>query len=138
MDAVMIECKQDNDELSFAEEDLSTVNTSAVEVGLWEYECMGSALSVGATTAGWILKAGEKVLVDLRVPAHGRRSKETSISQDTTSVLDRIWLRLNDGRGWVPKTDVDGNALMKFVKMVNPLLSTTKAIGGQAVAEDQR
>jgi len=140
MDPVMIECKQDHEEPGFAEEDLSTANTSAVEVGLWEYECMGRTLSVGATTAGWILKAGEKVLVDLRVPAHGRRSKETSISQDRTNVLDRIWLRLNDGRGWVPKTDVDGGALMKFVKMVNPVLamSSAKATGGQAVAEDQR
>lgn len=117
-EAVMVECKQDLEKESkdlADQEDLQ--QASAVEVGLWEYECVGPTLAIGATTGGWLLSPGEKVLVDLRVPANGQKAKETSVAEIKATVFNRIWFRLNDGRGWVPKTDSAGEALLRFVRV---------------------
>jgi hypothetical protein len=119
---VIQECTEDTTQDVPPDHDHSAGHSAnAAEVGLWEYEVVGhAALAIGASYSGWKLARGEKVMVDLRVPANGQKAKEVSVSQSKPTIVNRIWLRLNDGRGWVPKTTEDGTALLKFVRMASP------------------
>lgn len=118
-EVVMAECTEDRVEPHVGEQQTG-MQANAVEVGLWEYEAVGNVPAIGASLAGWVVPSGAKVVVDVRVPANGQRSKEKGAARRKPTVVNRIWLRLSDGRGWVPKTDLDGTALLKFVKMAAP------------------
>lgn len=103
-----------------AEEPVINLKTGGiVELGMWEYEVMEEVLALGSSTSGWLLGRGDVVLVDMRVPANGLKVKETS-SHTAVTPETRIWLRLHDGRGWIPKTQIDGLPNVRFVKVPAP------------------
>jgi len=113
---VMAKCEPEDQEQDKDQFGYSNSAIGAVEVGLWEYEVMGRSLAIGITTIGSVLEQGEKVCVDLRVPANGQTPEETSTTRIKLTAANRIWLRLEDGRGWVPKSSEDGSSLLKFVR----------------------
>lgn len=119
-DVVMAECK-DGEADPFKEDSTNTTSkgavpkSSALEAGLWEYQCVEETLAIGGSESGNVIFKESKVLVDYRVPANDQKSKDTG----KPTVKNRIWLKLSDGRGWVPKTGVDGAPLFKFVRMAN-------------------
>mmetsp|Transcript_83462 Transcript_83462/g.131471 ORF Transcript_83462/g.131471 Transcript_83462/m.131471 type:complete len:496 (+) Transcript_83462:116-1603(+) len=120
---VMAECKEEIS-AELEEEQSHGKAMNAAEVGMWEYEILQSVLAIGASISGWLLRRGDKVFVDMRVPANGRKEVKNSADDPLT----RIWLRLNDGRGWLPKTDVSGTPIVRFRKMagVEPRLTISK------------
>jgi len=93
---------------------LDQTTMSAVESGLWQYQVLEKPiLSTGNVLNGSMLQPNEVFAVDLRAPASGKKTKEVS-AKAKNSQLDRIWLRLYDGRGWIPKVDTDGKPLVRF------------------------
>lgn len=85
-----------------------------VEHGLWKYEVLDRAIVVlGLAINGITLEPGTVFLCDMRVPGNGKRAKEVSV-KSAQSVLSRTWLRLDDGSGWLPKTDMDNKPLVRF------------------------
>lgn len=114
---VIAEC--DEQKTDADDSTMSLKTGGVVELGMWEYEVMDEVLAIGSSTSGWILPQGEIIFVDMRVPANGLKVKETS-SHSVITMDTRIWLRLHDGRGWVPKTNVDGNPNVRFVKVPAP------------------
>lgn len=118
---VLTECVEDKEEAE--EEEVLTPRgdsenkpkKNAVETGLWQYQVLSKPiLAVGSSLQGKLLHSGEKVHVNMRVPANGEKGKEWSVKARTT-ITNRIWLRLSDGRGWIPKSDVDGEPLVRFI-----------------------
>mmetsp|Transcript_147331 Transcript_147331/g.274510 ORF Transcript_147331/g.274510 Transcript_147331/m.274510 type:complete len:447 (+) Transcript_147331:81-1421(+) len=118
-EVVMSECVEEREEAE--EEEVQTPRSAAetkrnaVETGLWQYQVMAQPiLAVGSSLQGKLLYPAEKVHVNMRVPANGEKGKEWSVKARTT-ITNRIWLRLSDGRGWIPKSDVDGEPLVRFI-----------------------
>jgi hypothetical protein len=103
---------------------------SGIEKGLWEYVALRHVLIIGGSTTGHILERGEKCYIDLRVPADGQKQAAIRASATASQSLatqlkakptveTRIWLRLDDGRGWVPKTHLDGSSQLSFLKIAD-------------------
>jgi len=114
-EVVMAECKQELSTDFVGEEQAHGKSMNAAEVGMWEYEVMQSVLAIGASISGWMLRRGDKVFVDMRVPANGQKE----VRESGGNPITRIWLRLNDGRGWLPKTDLSGTPVVRFRKMAS-------------------
>lgn len=131
---VMAECRVE-DSGDVLEEEHGAKAMNAAEVGMWEYEVMENVLAVGASVSGWMLRRGDKVFVDMRVPANGQKEVKNATNNPST----RIWLRLNDGRGWVPKTDLSGTQLVRFRKMASGTDSThyKRTSSNQSADSDQ-
>lgn len=88
---------------------------TGVESGLWQYQVLDEpVVCYGNTLNGSTLMPKETFAVDLRAPASGKKTKEVSAKTGKSPVLDRTWLRLYDGRGWIPKEDTDGKPLVRF------------------------
>jgi len=113
---VISECDEQKEDT--ADPAMNMKTGGSVEVGTWEYEVIDQVLAIGSSTSGWLLAIGEIIFVDMRVPANGLKVRETS-SRQAPSSETRIWLRLHDGRGWIPKTHVDGLPTVRFRKVPN-------------------
>lgn len=96
---------------------LIPVTDSVVEVGTWSY-LVGDmpVLAIGTKPFGVFLTPGETVQVDKK--CWGRGAAPTAESSS------RHWLRLADGRGWVPLT-----ALATGQALLLPLLSAESTAG---------
>jgi len=84
--------------------------SDAVEVGEWRY-VVGElpVLAIGARQFGELLEPGESVKVDKRAFAGG----DAPPGGGAWTAASRVWLRLRDGRGWVPETAPGGRALLR-------------------------
>jgi len=114
---VLIHCEDVTEASQPENNNAPAKQATLLERGSWLYEALNDpVLILGTDKHGLFLQPGEAVQVDMRVSANGQLSKEVS-SKTTTSVLNRIWLRLEDGRGWIPKTDTQSKPLVKFLSM---------------------
>lgn len=93
--------------------DFLPATDQVVNVGKWSYS-VGSApvLAIGSKEFGVVLNPGERVKVDRTCYADGEEARRQRGA--TKFMTRRKWLRLSDGRGWVPETDVRGKALMRL------------------------
>lgn len=81
--------------------------THVVESGKWTYVAgYEPILAIGTRPHGTHICPGDVVLVNMRSFANGDAPSPHS------SKSSKMWLRLNDGRGWVPETGLDGKSLM--------------------------
>jgi len=82
----------------------------------WDYEVVGNpVLALGNWQNGALLHPGEKVGVTVRATASGRSlSTAMTDSKNSDEFVDRVWLKLSDGRGWVPKTNMQGTMHARF------------------------
>lgn len=112
---VMAECDEGQIPASKEDGDIGErAKRSGVEVGVWQYRILGKhILAVGSTLTGRLLRPGENITVNMRAPANGAKSREVSTATNQT-IRNRVWLRLSDGRGWIPKTGQQGQALVRF------------------------
>lgn len=79
-----------------------------VEVGLWTYIVgIDPVMAIGSFRNGHLVAPGSVVKVDKRANSNGNPHR-----MGTNTMQNRIWLRLGDGRGWVPETDETGRKLM--------------------------
>lgn len=106
-DVVLKECGQEFDK----DASLDVMNalpptTEVVEVGQWTY-VVGKepVLAIGTRPHGTYISPGDVVLVNMSAFARGDPPRTPA---DTATK----WLRLLDGRGWVPEKGTRGNALM--------------------------
>lgn len=75
---------------------------AVVEVGVWNYVVQKRPiLCIGTRQYGTWLSPGDIVKVDKRCSANGNMHRNELIQE-------RVWLRLMDGRGWVPVHADDG------------------------------
>lgn len=118
---VMELCDQPKGDATLAQEAAEAIESesdfkakSGVEQGLWQYQVLENpVLAIGIGPSGWWLSPGESFTVDLRAPANGQKVKEVS-TKVAQKLATRIWLRLNDGRGWIPKNDASGRPFVRF------------------------
>jgi len=135
-EVVMAECTEENGASMRVSEQDSALKANAVQIGMWEYETTRRVLAVGGSIAGCILEKGEKIKIDLRVPADGQKPEKTRMAQSRPPVAKRTWLRLNDGRGWVPKTDEDSRTLLRFLRIPGapkPGVSSRRASSSESI-----
>jgi len=104
-DSVMKECDAEvvHGETWMAQEDLLPVTSDIVEVGLWTYIVnIDNMCALGTKLHGVLVNSGDILKIDKRcygegaVPEVGREGMK--------------WLRIVDGRGWVPEKTPDGQA----------------------------
>mmetsp|Transcript_15600 Transcript_15600/g.33147 ORF Transcript_15600/g.33147 Transcript_15600/m.33147 type:complete len:447 (-) Transcript_15600:134-1474(-) len=89
---------------------------TGLEMGLWRYRLCGRpVVALGSRLYGTHVKPGQDIIVHMRLPAHSK-----------VSILNRMWLRLSDGRGWIPEVDDEGRPLVQLVGRVSPL----RSVGG--------
>lgn len=101
------------------------------EAGLWQYQVLDKPIvALGTSWHGAVLEAGETFLVGARIAANGEKAWEprTRRAPASTSLDGRTWLELNDGRGWIPKTAVDGKPLVQFVGVEAQLADMLKSV----------
>merc|ERR1740129_1629371 len=83
--------------------------TDIVEVGTWTYVVgFEPVLALGSRPNGTYLSPGDVVMVNKR--AWGNGDPPNPHTRD----YSKLWLRLNDGRGWVPEKGADGKALLNL------------------------
>lgn len=120
----------------------SAGETIRPEAGEWHFVvCSPVAILLlgGKDLTGNVLGPGEAVVADRRCFAgcpSGTGALETwmadAVDEETRSLEKRLWVRLADGRGWTPVTDIDGTALLKE----GPLQERPVALGGPYAAAD--
>jgi len=105
---ILEECEAEFDEdANFDPISLLPATTDAVEVGSWNYVVgMKPVLALGTMPHGTHLSPGEVVLVNKRAFSHG--------DTPCLGIYHQHWLRLNDGRGWVPERGMDGKVLLEL------------------------
>lgn len=109
--AVFVECAT-GQELASCPRDQ---NAPAFEYGFWKYEILDNPVVViGRSKNGNLLQPGTTFLCDMRVPASGLKTSEVS-SNDAQTIRNRVWLRIADDQGWLPKTDTQNKPLVRFL-----------------------
>jgi len=98
------ECESDflkvNQQMDFR--NIVPPTNEVVEVGTWSYVVQQRpVLCLGTKQHGTFLSPGDIIRVDKRATASGERYRSPEL-------IDRVWLRLQDGRGWVPVHGDDG------------------------------
>eukprot|EP00403_Amphidinium_massartii_P012892 CAMPEP_0178432368 /NCGR_PEP_ID=MMETSP0689_2-20121128/32344_1 /TAXON_ID=160604 /ORGANISM="Amphidinium massartii, Strain CS-259" /LENGTH=420 /DNA_ID=CAMNT_0020054343 /DNA_START=9 /DNA_END=1268 /DNA_ORIENTATION=- len=99
---VMSECETDFmlDDMAMLQS-LITPTNEVVEIGKWTYVVnQNPVLALGSLERGVWLVPGDIVKVNKRAIASGSLSRGSSVQS-------RRWLRLSDGRGWVPQVFED-------------------------------
>jgi hypothetical protein len=87
----------------------------SLQTGSWIYKILDKpVLALGTRLAGAILDPGEQVHVNARISANGIKTAE--VSSQTNDLPARTWLKLGDGRGWIPKVDEVGRPLVQFIR----------------------
>lgn len=82
--------------------------TEVVDVGTWPYEVGEEpVLAIGYKNYGTYLSPGDIVMISKRAYANGEPP------QPHTQNTSKLWLRLANGRGWVPERGTDGKMLLK-------------------------
>jgi len=105
-----------------------TPTSSAIERGSWIYEVLDrEVVLIGNTPTGQVLAPRTTILVDIRVPANGCKTNEVS-NKASEAAENRIWFRLEDGQGWIPKTGADNKPLVKFVGMWDKILAPSLSV----------
>lgn len=85
--------------------DVIPITSGVVEVGFWTY-IVGHqpVLAIGGKKHGTLLSPGDIVKVTKRCVANGEAKGN--------NIQNRVWLRLNDHRGWVPTVSEEGKRLL--------------------------
>jgi len=110
-EVVMVPCEEQMP-MEMEEQVDPQCKTDSIEIGHWRYEVLEKPLvALGTTLNGTVLQAGDSITVDMRTRANGSKLMETSGGFQVTS---RVWLRLSDGKGWIPKTDSNGKPTVRF------------------------
>merc|ERR1719343_2019343 len=86
-----------------SQDDILPVTNEIVEVGLWTYVVQAdNLLAIGTKIHGTVLNNGDVIKIDKRAYTDGCAPAG---GNETASMR---WLRLMDGRGWVPEKLIDG------------------------------
>jgi len=104
-DTVMEECDQEvtQGEAFLTQDEILPVTNEIVEVGLWTYYVSAANLTaIGVKIHGVVLNEGDVIKVDKRAYSDGCAPEKGEGAMR--------WLRLMDGRGWVPEKQLDGKA----------------------------
>lgn len=107
--------RNDMQQAAFFEQSLGCQSVNS-KLERWDYEVVGNpVLALGNWQNGALLHPGEKVGVTVRATASGRSlSTAMTDSKNSDEFVDRVWLKLSDGRGWVPKTNMQGTMHARF------------------------
>jgi len=112
-EAAMEECTTDLLEMGATQDFRRAIppTDKVVEVGTWTYVVQKRPiLCVGVKQHGTFLSPGDIIKVDKRVTASGSTARSQRLQE-------RVWIRLLDGRGWVPIYGDDG---MEQIKQQDP------------------